>query len=200
MAWTAPATVVTGDIITAAWGNTFVRDNPNYLKGLLDGTGADNVTVPAQLAFVNDAQFFANKDGTGPYFRFDTGDYIQYDRTNNRYDIYIGGALMLRLDGSGRLLGGAAAWRSGIFTVAAGATVDTNHAWGTAALRPAFVWGYYAAGAQTLDTNVQAPCGVGPASTEKVRITVADVTKVRVVSGDSVSNSVVLYAILGPVQ
>jgi hypothetical protein len=198
VSWTAPATVVTGDIITAAWGNTFVRDNPNYLKGLLDGTGADNVKVPAQLAFNNDAQWFADKDGTGPYLRFDTGDYIQYDRTNNRYDIYIGGTLVLRLDGSGKLVAGLAIWNSGRFAVAAGATVDTNHPWLTSSLRPAFVLGFYQAGTQIADINIQQVCGMGPASTEKVRITLVDGAKVRVVSGDSVSNTVVLYAILGP--
>jgi hypothetical protein len=82
--------------------------------------------------------------------------------------------------------------------VAAGATVDTNHAWLTPGLRPAFVLGFYQAGTQTSDVNIQQVCGMGPASTEKVRITLVDGAKVRVVSGDSVSNTVVLYAILGP--
>jgi hypothetical protein len=82
--------------------------------------------------------------------------------------------------------------------VAAGATVDTNHAWLAASLRPAFVLGFYQPGTQTQDNNIQQVCGMGVASTEKVRITLVDGAKVRVVSGDSVSNTVVLYAILGP--
>ena len=46
MAWTTPATVVTGDVIQASWANTHVRDNSRYLKGL-DGAVSieDDVSV-----------------------------------------------------------------------------------------------------------------------------------------------------------
>jgi hypothetical protein len=41
--WSIPATVATGQIITAAYGNTYVRDNPAYLKAVIDGTGTDKI-------------------------------------------------------------------------------------------------------------------------------------------------------------
>src|SRR5687768_14477793 len=53
MVWSAPRTWVANvTAITAAALNTDLRDNLNYLKGLLDGTGpAINVTLPAGLVF-----------------------------------------------------------------------------------------------------------------------------------------------------
>lgn len=66
MAWSTPPTVVTGDIITASWGNT-IRDLLRYLKGMdgavtIDsaltatsftgiGTGLTNLTMPNQFLF-----------------------------------------------------------------------------------------------------------------------------------------------------
>ena len=46
MAWTTPATLVTGAVIQASWANTHVRDNERYLKGL-DGAVAiqDSMTI-----------------------------------------------------------------------------------------------------------------------------------------------------------
>ena len=45
MAWSTPPTVVTGDVITAAWGNT-IRDLLRYLKGL-DGAVAIDAALSA---------------------------------------------------------------------------------------------------------------------------------------------------------
>lgn len=60
MAWTTPATVTTGDLVTASWLNTYLRDNTKALKagemvtalptsGLVDGdrvTFVDSLTAP----------------------------------------------------------------------------------------------------------------------------------------------------------
>jgi hypothetical protein len=196
MAWTSPRTWVSG-ILSSAALNTDVRDNENYLKGLLDGTGTDAVITPTTLQIANTANWLLALTGGFPLINFDANDYIIYDRTNNLFRLGIGGADKLDIDANGKITGGAV-WNSGRFAVAAGATVDTNHGWLTLGLRPAFVLGFYQAGTQTPDVNIQQVCGMGPASTEKVRITLVDGAKVRVVSGDSVSNTVVLYAILGP--
>jgi len=53
MAWSTVATVVTGDIITAAWGNTYVRDNTDYLKTAIDDHIADAVGAHAATAIAN---------------------------------------------------------------------------------------------------------------------------------------------------
>jgi hypothetical protein len=196
MAWTAPRTWVANAVLAAAQLNTDIRDNLLYLKGLLDGTGADAVSFPTTAQF-GLSNFFAGPSGGNPLLNLDSGDGLSYDRAANVLTVTIGGLAKLQVDANGKLTG-AALWNSGRFAVAAGATVDTNHAWLTAGLRPAFVLGFYQAGTQTPDNNIQQVCGMGPASTEKVRITLVDSAKVRVVSGDSVSNTVVLYAILGP--
>jgi hypothetical protein len=219
--------------LSAAALNTDIRDNENYLKGLLDGTGADDVTLPRRL-FLPDgalaggvklgsrARLFsrASADFGGPYLTVnayhDGTNWVREDTTQAAYLLSLtGGAAgyawwyaaaganpiawttLLALDTAGKLTG-SAVWNSGRFAVAAGATVDTNHPWLSVTLRPAFVLGFYQAGTQSSDVNIQQVCGLGPASTEKVRITLVDNAKVRVVSGDSVSNTVVLYAILGP--
>lgn len=62
MAWTTPVTVVTGNTITAAWGNTYVRDNTRYLKGM-DGA----------IVFESGAQFDTNV--------------LVIDATNNRVGV-----------------------------------------------------------------------------------------------------------------
>lgn len=50
MAWTTPATLVTGTTIQASWANTHVRDNSRYLKGL-DGAVAigDSVSITGAI-------------------------------------------------------------------------------------------------------------------------------------------------------
>jgi hypothetical protein len=188
---------VANAVLAAAQLNTDIRDNLLYLKGLLDGTGADAVAFPTTAQF-GLAGFFAGPSSGNPLLNFDSGDGFVYDRAANSLVLNIGGLAKLQVDANGKLTG-AALWNSGRFAVAAGATVDTNHAWLANSLRPAIVFGYYAGGTQILDGNVQTPLGIGPASTEKLKITVVDTLKVRVVSSDTVSNTVVLYAILGPV-
>lgn len=51
MAWTTPATLVTGATIQASWANTHVRDNERYLKGL-DGavTIQDSVSITGSVS------------------------------------------------------------------------------------------------------------------------------------------------------
>ena len=43
MPFTAPVTVVSGSVITSAYGNQQIRDNIAYLKAVVDGTGADKI-------------------------------------------------------------------------------------------------------------------------------------------------------------
>jgi hypothetical protein len=228
MAWSAPRTWVANAILQAAQLNTDIRDNLNYLKGLLDGTSSgDPIVQPAGEAngyrlgaSGARARLFTAFSPAIPFLTFNAAFSGSWNRDDTAVEAALldlrpaaGGAFQLQyataganpitwttalqLDGTGKLTG-AAVWNSGRFAVAAGATVDTNHTWLTFSLRPAFVLGFYQAGTQTPDNNVQQVCGMGPASTEKVRITLVDASKVRVVSGDSVSNTVVLYAIVGP--
>jgi len=43
MPYNPPGTINTADVITAAYLNAYVRDNPAYLKGVIDGTGTDRI-------------------------------------------------------------------------------------------------------------------------------------------------------------
>ena len=104
MAWTAPATAVTGDIVPASFWNTYGRDNLSYLKGLLDGTGgAITVTVPDRLQVANDANFSLYKAGSSPLLLFDTNDYCIYDRGTNTLSFVVGGATRALFDSAGKI-------------------------------------------------------------------------------------------------
>lgn len=77
MSWTAPATVVSGTLLTASWGNTYVRDNTLHLydnqwriKGLATESLVANVNNwnPASLAtamFLRIESSGAGRDITG---------------------------------------------------------------------------------------------------------------------------------------
>lgn len=159
MAWTTPATVVTGDIITAAYGNTYVRDNTAYLKGLLDGTGSGTVTVPGKLSIANDAAFFLDKSGADPLLQWDTNDYMAYSRSGNHYSVVIGAALAFDIDANGKLTG-IGFYDSGAFSAGAGVTTTLHTGWG--ANQPRFVWGYWGNGSGTITLPIagfDAPAG-----------------------------------------
>jgi hypothetical protein len=51
-----------------------------------------------------DGVFYLNTDGGNyPYINFDAGDYLQYDRSANKFLFVIGGALVASIDASGTL-------------------------------------------------------------------------------------------------
>lgn len=47
MPYNPPGTITVGDVITAAYLNAYVRDNPAYLKGVLSGTETDKIPTAA---------------------------------------------------------------------------------------------------------------------------------------------------------
>jgi len=146
--WNSPSTVVTGDIITAAWGNTYVRDNTAYLKGLLDGTGgAVGVTVPSSFAVENDALFGMFKSGGSPYIRLDSGDQIYYDRTNNILYFAVGTVNKLAIDSNGKITG-AAFYSSGEVSLANNTVSTLSHGLPG---RPRLITGFHAGGSTTED-------------------------------------------------
>lgn len=88
MAWTAPRTWVTGEVVTAAQLNEQLRDNERYLKGLDGG-----VTIEDRLTLDGDASFYLEIDGSSkPRLNLDSTDWITYDRVNDEFEIGIGGA------------------------------------------------------------------------------------------------------------
>lgn len=142
MAWTSPRTWVANvTAITALALNTDLRDNLNYLKGLLDGTGSGNVTVPDSLFIDNDANFALSFPGAGlPQITFDTGsDYLRYSRATNQVIFAIGGALPLFFDATGKL-SGTGFYASGAASLASAGTASLTHGLGA---RPRFVWGWF---------------------------------------------------------
>ena len=152
MAWTTPATAVTGDIIPASFWNTYGRDNLAYLKSLLDGTGgAVTVTVPGPLRIENDANFGPNLFGGNPVFNFDPGDAILYDRAANIWNLYFGGSSKLAVNASGKITG-TAFYNSGEISVTNGGTPTVSHGLGA---RPRFVSVYKATTSGSEDSKTQ---------------------------------------------
>lgn len=164
MAYTAVITVVTGDIIPASYGNTYLRDNMAYLKSLLDGTGgAVTVTVPNALRITNDSFFGLRNPGGGPLFEVDSGDYFYFDRATNTFQWVVGSVQKFLLDSNGKLTG-AGFYSSGEVAVATGGSVAVNHGLGA---RPRFVqvWGSTASGAENSKTT---PYSVGSATSTQL--------------------------------
>jgi hypothetical protein len=134
MAWTNPRTWVANvTAITAAALNTDLRDNLNYLKGLLDGTGSDTVTVPGTLV-VDDANYsLLMSGGTLPAINVDTGgDIWFYNRPINTYTWRVAGLDVLTVDANGKL-GGRGFYDSGAVTIADTATQAFTHGLGARA-------------------------------------------------------------------
>jgi len=85
--WTAPKTWSVDEIVTAAQLNAQLRDNMRYLKGL-DGA----VTIESAVAFDDDSNLRIYLDGSdNPVFRFDSTDYLLFNRTSNFLKFLIGG-------------------------------------------------------------------------------------------------------------
>lgn len=73
--WTAPMTWTAAHTVTAAELNTYLRDELEYLKGILDGTSLQNVLISDARAFNYGtgrrvARFYANS-----LYTIDTGSY-----------------------------------------------------------------------------------------------------------------------------
>lgn len=194
MAWTSPRTwVALTTAITAAALNTDLRDNLNYLKGLLDGTGSTDVTVPADLYVANDANFGLQKS-TNPRLLFDSGpDEIAYDRTNNLYAIKVAGANALTIDSTGKLTG-AGFYDSGAVSIAAGVSTDFSHGLGA---RPRFVRGWFSTvgSADLADgSTAQTPNILVGGSAADVRFSYSTNTVSRVTNGLGVTAWVRVFA------
>lgn len=128
MAWTSPKTWSVAEKVTAALMNTHLRDNLLWLRGVLDGTGSDDVTVPAELRIENDANFKLLKaSSTLPAVQFDTGgDSHYYDRTANTHNLEVGGTAVLTVDADGKLSGNGFV-ESAEYTITNGSTQNIAH-------------------------------------------------------------------------
>jgi hypothetical protein len=225
VAWTNPFTAITGNIITAADWNTSGRDDLNYLKGLLDGTVTTTLAVSETQVLESlyattstKARLFQVQGvwhlsinaslSAGVWSRDNVSEVAWLYRLGGLTSGGTDSLTVLRaapaanpitwanhliLDNAGKLTG-AGFYSSGVFALAAGASAGLANPFGGTGT-PRFVFGKYAAGTQT-EANTTIPVGVGPASTEKVRLTVAQAATITVQSTDSVSNSVIVYAIL----
>lgn len=98
MAWTAPFTAVTGNVILASDWNTYGRDNLNYLKGV----GGGQILLEGPVAFENDANFFADLIAAAtPGITFDSGDDFRFSRASNFFQFVITSSERARADVSG---------------------------------------------------------------------------------------------------
>lgn len=188
MAWTAPATAVTGDIIPASFWNTYGRDNLAYLKGLLDGTGSDSVILPGQLRVNGDSNFVVYKNAPYTIVQFDSGDDVLYDRTNNLYLFRVGGVVKWQLDGNGKQTG-AGFYDSGEVSVSAGSTQGFSHGLGA---RPRFIAVYF--GTAGSMNNIATPAFISVGAT--VRFSAVDTTTISVVNNHGSTWTVRVFAML----
>ena len=86
MAWTAPRTWATGELVTAAMQNSHVRDNLRYLKGL-DGT----VTIESALIVAAaSASLKANATSGNPIYYWSTAGTDQYHMYYDLASGYLG--------------------------------------------------------------------------------------------------------------
>jgi hypothetical protein len=140
--WATPPTATTGNIITAANGNVW-RDDLNYLKGQIDGTGSGDNTMPSGLILNNDSVNKLTKNGANPIWFVDTLDSLQYDRATNAWWFAVGGTVITTMASTGKLTGGAF-YDSGVVSVANGGNLNATHGLGDL---PRFVAGWFHASA-----------------------------------------------------
>jgi hypothetical protein len=153
VAWTSPKTWSVAEKVTAALMNLHLRDNLLYLKGLLDGSGSDQVRVPSSLVVLNDSNFYVGNTSTTDRFGMgvDTNDWWDFDRVANTFRWIIGGGLALTLDSGGKL-SGAGFYDSGEVSVSAGSTQGFAHGLGA---QPRFLAVYFGTAGST--TNIATP-------------------------------------------
>lgn len=108
--------------LVAQFSNVWRSTNDGAGSGLdadlLDGQqGAYYGDIPSRLGYTpankagetfdgpikRDANFFLHLSGTNPYIQFDAGDYILFDRVNNRLSLLIGSSTVVRFDSNGNL-------------------------------------------------------------------------------------------------
>jgi hypothetical protein len=167
------------------------------LKGLLDGTGSDTVTVPGTLV-VDDANYsLLMSGGTLPAINVDTGgDIWFYNRPINTYTWRVAGLDVLTVDANGKL-GGRGFYDSGAVTIADTATQAFTHGLGA---RPRFVWGWSssvstAALADTSTTGVNTIVP-DPNATTQVHFTTATNTVISVRNVTGVTRYARVFAML----
>lgn len=159
MAWTSPRTWVANvTALTALAMNTDLRDNLNYLKGLLDGTDTtNNVTVASGLKVSANKQADPTTGGVGLHMSVNRSGgqaEVNFFNVNSNptaafdWRIYNGSAWVtaLALSPAGKLTG-LGFYDSGATSVGASTTVNLTHGF---ASRPRFVWGWQAAASATL--------------------------------------------------
>jgi hypothetical protein len=108
MVWNSPRTWVANvTAITAAALNTDLRDNLNYLKSLLDGTGSGAVRVPANLHVQDDDNAWVGHTSTTDRYgmNVDANDWWDYDRTSNTFRFIVGNTVQFTIAAGGALGG-----------------------------------------------------------------------------------------------
>lgn len=192
MAWVSPRTWVASAILTAAQLNTDVRDNLNYLKGLLDGTGSDAVTVPGVLNIMADSLFSFQKTSGDPIWVMDANDWLQWQRASNALRLVIGAVEKFAIDGNGKLTG-AGFFDSGEVSIAATGYLSVPH--GLPA-RPRFVsaWGGLSSGTANSKTLPFGHSTQIPAN--ELTINDVDATRVYLYNGYGATRYANVYCIL----
>ena len=194
MAWTSPRTWVANvTAITALALNTDLRDNLNYLKGLLDGTGGDYVVTPEELYVENDLNFALFKDGgLNPTLVADTNDWLTYSRASNSWNFLVGGASTLVLASDGKLTG------TGFYESTTAGTLITSgssqgflHGLGA---QPRYVFVWYGTSGAGNQTNVATPATLSVGAT--VRFSAVDSTNILVINNTAGSIYARVVAIL----
>lgn len=157
---------------------------------MLDGTGSDAVRVPLNLHVRNDNNAYvgttSGSDRIG--MNVDSGDWWDYDRTNNLFRWIIGSAVKLNLASTGKLTG-AGFYDSGEVTVTSGSSQGFTHGLGA---QPRFLAVYFGSAGST--TNIATPAFISVGAT--VRYSANDSTTISVTNNHGSSWVVRVYAML----
>lgn len=122
MAWTAPRTWVAGETVTAALMNTHIRDDLSYLKG--SSTDVITIAIEKMMSFSNDANYtkgISSGSTTVCTENYDSNDYSQYSRSDNRWAWVIGNVEIARIESNGLIRSSSALLPVAPFQNSAGA-------------------------------------------------------------------------------
>ena len=188
MPFTSVPDKATGDQFTEAMWDTFIRDNLNYLIGLLDGTGADIVAVPNALRVANDVNFQLAKNGVNPLLTVDSGDTLQYIRASDTLAFAVATAIKWQLDGNGKM-GGSSIFTSLETSLASGVGTGISHG---LVNQPRWVGGLYGT---TAGTRINA-LDVSPVARSTARLTGWTATGISVENNTAATIYCQVWAIL----
>lgn len=188
MSFTVVVDKATGDLFTETMWDVYIKDNLNYIMGLLNGTGADGVTHPAALTLNNDAVWSLSKNGSNPIITVDTADTLQYIRASNEWWFAVASVVNLKILSNGKL-GGTPFYTSSETSIVTTGAAFLTHGLGAT---PRFVDGLYG----TVSGTRTKPLDRAAAARSTVRISDVSSTTITINNDTGATAYVEIHAML----